>query len=157
LTKNLKDLVRAEKARREEASTSRNPFCFTVYDAPDSLTDVAAAVAAIEDERAARSRPPRAGEESGIRKGALRIAGSIKDAVVVALQTAHPKHFSKPGIGIISRIIVTSGLRHAAVPDVLEGSDTPSPGGTPAPDKRAEEDAVAERAARRIAAMRSQL
>jgi hypothetical protein len=147
----LRGMIRAELARREEASIHYNPFTFVVYDKPDALTDVAAAVKAIEEEHESRSRPYRAGEV--MRKGAPTIVPSIQAAVEAALEARHPRHFERARISIICYPIVTSGLRHAPVPDRVEDA-LPSPAGVPAPIKRADEDDAAERAARRLAALR---
>jgi hypothetical protein len=35
----LREMVKAELARREEASNTFLPFCYTVYDTVDALTD----------------------------------------------------------------------------------------------------------------------
>ena len=51
----LREMVRAEIARREEAAARFLPFTFTVHDDPAALTDVTAAVQAIEEERRART------------------------------------------------------------------------------------------------------
>jgi hypothetical protein len=50
----VRELVQAEIARREEATSAFLPFCYTVHDAPDAMTDVAAAVAAVMAEHATR-------------------------------------------------------------------------------------------------------
>jgi hypothetical protein len=119
---NLKDLVRAEIARREEASSTFLPFCYTVCDRADALTDIREAVRLIEAEHAVRSRPYRPGEESEPCKGAPVIASSIQDAVEAALAAAHPRQFARPGIGILSHSIVESVRRHAPVPEMTEGA-----------------------------------
>jgi hypothetical protein len=117
------------------------------------MTNVAAAVQAVEEEHEIRSRPRASGEQPGARKGAPRIAPGIEDAVVAALEAAHPKHFARLGrLSIISHVIVDSKTRHAPVPKAIEDGP-PSPGAA-APAVRSDRDEVAEHYAARIAAMR---
>jgi hypothetical protein len=95
----LRELVQAEIARRTEANESFNPFSFTVNDAPGALTDVAAAVRAIEAQTAAGNNAER-----------VTIASGIRADVEKALAAAHPRRFARPGVAIIRRVIIKPGL-----------------------------------------------
>jgi hypothetical protein len=152
LTKvNLKDLVQAELARRAEASSTLLPFTYTTHDEPGAMTDVQTAVSAVEEEHAARVR--------GEMRTAPTIAAGIAGAVEDALAAAHPKHFARLGrLSIVAHVIVDARTRHAPVPDVVKDAGPSSVAGRLDDDEtearqHAQEDA-ADRAARRIAAMR---
>ncbi len=143
----LQELVSAELARRQEASSTFLPFCYTVHDTADAMCDSAAAVSAVEEEHVARLK--------GEMKRAPTIAPDIVEAVDEALAAAHPKHFARLGrLSIIKHVIVTSGMRHAPVPEAIEDA-MPSPGVAP-PAARPDKDEVAEHYAERIRRMREE-
>jgi hypothetical protein len=150
----LREMIAAELARREEAGANYNPFTFIVDDDPKALTDVAAAVKAIEEELQAR--------DNHMARTTPRIAPGIEDDVEAELQARHPRRFSRPGISIIAHTIVSSGMRYAALPVIKEDVGPSSVAGrldddkAPAEEVREREGDAVEKAAKRIAALRGQ-
>jgi hypothetical protein len=138
----LHEMIQRELARREEASANYNPFSVIVT--PKAMTDVTAAVAAIEEQY----------KTGGDR---VRIAPGIADDVYAALEKGHPHMFKKLGkCSVIARVIVDSHRSTAPVPVAIEDVMS-SPGGAAGTPVRPDDDNAVMRAARRIAAMRGLL
>lgn len=92
----LQEMVQRELARREDAQSIFLPFSFIVRDEPAAITDVAAAVKAIE----AQTEAVNCGER-------VTIASGIRNDVVAALKATHPRRFKKLGnVSILARVIV---------------------------------------------------
>jgi hypothetical protein len=150
----LRGMIRAELAKREEASANYNPFSVIVQDTPKAMTDVTAAVASIEEQY----------KTGGDR---VRITSGIAESVYEALESRHGPMFKKLGrLSIIARVIVDSHRSGAPVPQAIDAGP-PSPGGAAAMPVRSDgrahgdevqrhNDEVTKRAAERIAAMREQ-
>jgi hypothetical protein len=80
----LRGMIRAELARREEASSTLLPYTYTVYETADASRDVSMAIAAVEAEHAIRSRPCEPG--ASVSKRAPTIPPDIVASVDEALR-----------------------------------------------------------------------
>jgi hypothetical protein len=93
----LRQLVKAELARRENGAGMWPSLCFVVDDADDAITDIEAAKAAIVARAGHIDRP-------------VYVAPAISEAVTAALRAAYPRRF------IIMKTLVESPHRRAERP-----------------------------------------
>jgi hypothetical protein len=127
----LRDLVQAELTKREDTDAMRPALRFTIYDGrPDTLTDVAAAVKAVEN-----------GD-----RGVVHVSKAIAASVTAALEAKYPRRL------ILIDQIVEASTRCAPVPQADETAAPSASIETGGPSPSAE-DAV-QRAAERLVRLR---